>query len=96
MSVGDIGFHECTRGLPDDELLMQPLRHTHSVRSVISSVRGWSADRKRLNTVMYSSKYVWMGSENHDAEFQAIMADFSATNAAVFMVDDKVSVQALT
>jgi hypothetical protein len=96
VNVEDIGFHECTRGFPDDELLVQPLRHTHSVRSVISSVRGWSADRKRLNTVMYSSKYVWMGSENHDAEFQAIMADFSATNAAVFMVDDEVSVQALT
>ena len=92
----DLGFHECTGGFPQSTLLHEPLKDTHGVKTVSCSADGWCSPRPRLNSVFYSPQYVWMGAEDHKAEFAELFGGPTdkPNNPAVFYLDDDVATQA--
>ena len=92
----DIGFHECTERFPAKQMLGDPLRSTHFVKTVKASVTGWCAPRDRLLSALVTKKYLWVGPTDHEAEFRSLFkAGTPSLDASVFMVDNAESVQAL-
>ena len=89
----DLNFHECVTGFPEHTLLHNPLSLTHECKSISCSVDGWCTPRPRLNTVMYTNKYVWMGSKDHKQEFKAMFEGAATDDPSIFMVDSRDNIQ---
>ena len=90
----DLCFHECVTGFPAKTLLRKPLAETHQLISIKCSVPGWCAPRPRLNTALFTDKYVWMGPEEHQLAFDKLFKQSCIIDASAFMVDSPSQVQA--
>lgn len=89
----DLVFHENVPGFPAEELLVAPLRGTHTVRSVICGPDGWCSPRLRRHSVLFGNKYVWMGQEDHQADFDRIFSEKCMIPAPTFFVDSAANQQ---